>query len=261
MKYSSSFKLFLFTLFLFNYFFTYSQEILLNKNEGPLFVKWEPKLIESKHVLNLTCPAIDTVRIAVIGLGNRGQMALERLPKIPNVRIVAIADIDSSKVSKAITNFFSDSSLTVPERYFNEEDWKLICQRKDIDLVYVCTHWELHTPIAVYAMEHDKHVALEVPAALTIKECWQLVKTAEKTRKHCIQLENCMYDFFEITVLNMVQKGLLGDLVHTEGAYIHDLRELNFSSTYYWDHWRLRRLKSTDGNTYPTHGLGTLLIC
>ena len=65
-----------------------------------------------------------------------------------------------------------------------------------------------------------------------------------------------MYDFFEITVLNMVQKGLLGDLVHTEGAYIHDLRELNFSSTYYWDHWRLRRLKSTDGNTYPTHGLG-----
>jgi len=258
MKHFPLFKSVLLTLFIVNFLFISSQEILLDQKEGPLFVKWDKQVKESKHVLNLTCPAIDTVRIAVIGLGNRGQMALERLPKIPNVRIVAIADIDSAKVKKSIANYFADSPNKIPATYFKADDWKLICNRKDIDLVYVCTHWELHAPIAVYAMEHDKHVAVEVPAALTIKECWQLVKTAEKTRKHCIQLENCMYDFFEITVLNMAQQGLLGEIVHTEGAYIHDLRELNFSSTYYWDYWRLRRLKSTDGNTYPTHGLGPL---
>ena len=85
-------------------------------------------------------------------------------------------------------------------------------------------------------MKNDKHVAVEVPAAMTVKDCWKLVKTAEKTRKHCIQLENCMYDFFEITVLNMSQNNLFGDLVHAEGAYIHDLRALNFSNTYYWEH-------------------------
>jgi hypothetical protein len=78
---------------------------------------------------------------------------------------------------------------------------------------------------------------------MTVKDCWKLVKTAEKTRKHCIQLENCMYDFFEITVLNMSQNNLFGDLVHAEGAYIHDLRALNFSNTYYWNHWRLNNLQ------------------
>ena len=105
-------------------------------------------------------------------------------------------------------------------------------------------------------MEHGKHVATEVPAALTVEECWDLVNTAEKTRKHCIQLENCIYDFFEITTLNMAQKGLFGDIVHVEGAYIHDLRWLNFDLDGYWNMWRLKHLEKSDGNTYPTHGLG-----
>jgi len=106
-------------------------------------------------------------------------------------------------------------------------------------------------------MEHGKHVALEVPAALTIDECWQLVNTAERTRRHCMQLENCNYDFFEMATLNMAQKGLFGEIVHVEGAYIHDLRFLNFNDTTgYWNMWRLKHLEKEDGNTYPTHGLG-----
>ena len=95
-------------------------------------------------------------------------MALERLLRIPNVRIVAIADIDSSKVVGQLLTFFLILHLQFPRDTLMKIG-ELICQKKDIDLVYVCTHWELHTPIAVYAMEHDKHVALEVPAALTIK--------------------------------------------------------------------------------------------
>ena len=232
---------------------------IVTQNNG-LFQVWNSKdvLSQTSHMLEHTVKPMDTVRIGVIGLGNRGQMALERLPKIVGVQIKAISDIDSSKVNQSAERYFLNDNLKVPDLYYGSYDWKSICERDDIDLIYVCTHWELHTPIAVYAMNHGKHVAVEVPAALTIKECWELVKTAEKTKKHCIQLENCMYDFFEISVHNMAKKGLFGELVHTEGAYIHDLRALNFSDTYYWNHWRLKRLQKTDGNTYPTHGLGPL---
>jgi predicted dehydrogenase len=102
-------------------------------------------------------------------------------------------------------------------------------------------------------------VALEVPAALTVDECWQLVNTAEKTRRHCIQLENCNYDFFEMATLNMAQQGVFGEIVHAEGAYIHDLRFLNFNdSTGYWNMWRLKHNRQENGNLYPTHGLGPI---
>ena len=205
-------------LFSFNAQSRYSE----NNFYDSLFVQWNNTLEENHRALALSCPKIDTVRIAVIGLGNRGQSALGRLPNIPGVKIIAIADIDTNKVNYQYEK---------PVKYYGKEDWKVICQRNDIDLIYVCTHWELHSPIAIYAMKNDKHVAVEVPAAMTVKDCWKLVKTAEKTRKHCIQLENCIYDFFEITVLNMSQNNLFGDLVHAEGAYIHDLRALNFSST------------------------------
>ncbi|MDG2343632.1 MAG: Gfo/Idh/MocA family oxidoreductase [Flavobacteriales bacterium] len=248
-------------------FFSFQFSILisaqLNNNQKvvseSLFINWDNTFEEPKNtVLELVCPKIDTVKIAVIGLGNRGAMALDRLPQIPNVKIVAIADVDSNKVNNCLETYFDDKGYSIPFPYYKTDDWKLICQRNDIDLIYICTHWQLHTPIAVYAMEHDKHVAVEVPAALTIEECWRLVNTAEKTRKHCIQLENCMYDFFELTALNMVQQNLFGEIVHVEGAYIHDLRSLNFHDTYYWNHWRLKQLQVNDGNTYPTHGLGPI---
>ena len=110
-------------------------------------------------------------------------MALERLPNIKGVKVIAIADIDSNKVNSSFHKYFEQHEFFKPDRYYLENDWKEICKRSDIDLIYVCTHWDLHTPIAVYAMENNRHVAVEVPAALTVKECWNLVKTSEKTRK------------------------------------------------------------------------------
>ena len=104
-------------------------------------------------------------------------------------------------------------------------------------------------------MEAGKHVAIEVPAAKTLKECWQLVKTSEATKKHCMMMANCCYDFFEIMTLNMAQQGYFGELIHGEGAYIHDLLELNFSKTGYYDMWRLKE-NFRNGNLYATHGLG-----
>ena len=209
-------------------------------------------------VIELRCKPIDTVRIGIIGLGMRGSDAVDRLPYVDGIKIVALCDVVPANVERA-QKILHDKGLPKADGYTDSLDWKKICERTDIDLIYVCTHWDLHTPIAVYAMEHGKHVAVEVPAAITIEQCWQLVNTSEKTRKHCMQLENCNYDFFEMATLNMAQKGLFGEVVHCEGAYIHDLRWLNFDDTTgYWHMWRLKHNTNRNGNLYPTHGLGPI---
>ncbi|MCY2930164.1 MAG: Gfo/Idh/MocA family oxidoreductase [Planctomycetota bacterium] len=209
-------------------------------------------------VIELRCPPIETVRVAFIGLGMRGSEAVNRYSYIEGVKIVALCDVVPANVEKA-QNVLKERGLPKADGYTGPDDWKTICQRNDVDLVYVCTHWDLHTPIAVYAMEHGKHAAVEVPAALTLQQCWQLVETSERTRKHCMQLENCNYDFFEMATLNMAQKGLFGQIVHGEGAYIHDLRGMNFDEKgSYWQMWRLRHNQARNGNLYPTHGLGPI---
>ena len=130
----------------------------------------------------------------------------------------------------------------------------------DIDLVYNVTDWAHHTPICVYAMEHGKHAFMEVPAAVTVEECWQLVETAERMRRHCMMLENCNYGDTELLMYNLCQSGTLGELVHAECAYIHDLRWNCYETGEdgYWNHWRLRFNAAHKGNGYPTHGFGPI---
>jgi len=151
--------------------------------------------------------------------------------------------------------------LPKAKEYSGNDGWKALCESNEIDLVYICTPWPLHTPMAVYAMNHGKHAATEVPATVNLDQSWQLVETSEKTKKHCMMLENCCYDFFELLTLNMARQGLLGEIIHVEGAYLHDLRELNFSKTGYVDMWRLKQNASRNGNLYPTHGLGPIAQC
>ncbi len=218
--------------------------------------------VGQKDVIELRTEAIDTVRIGFIGLGQRGTGAIFRYTNIEGVKIVAICDIVPEYVEIAQKRI-TDANLPKADEYTDDQDWKTICERDDIDLIYVTTNWALHTQIAKYAMEHGKHVAVEVPAALTIEDCWTLVNTAEKTQKHCMMLENCNYDFFELTTLNMAQKGLFGEIKHVEGAYIHDLRWLNFAEnkndfTGYVNNWRLEQNAENNGNLYPTHGLGPI---
>jgi predicted dehydrogenase len=215
-----------------------------------------------EDVIELRAEPIDTVRMAIIGLGMRGKGAVNRYTFIDGTKIVALCDLEPSNLEKA-NKILTDKGFPAADVYTGAEDYKTICERDDIDLIYICTNWAMHTPIAVYAMEHGKHVASEVPAALTIEECWQLVNTSERTRKHCMQLENCNYDFFEMATLNMAQKGLFGEIIHGEGAYIHDLRFLNFAEyepgkPAYHDMWRLKHLESRNGNLYPTHGFGPI---
>jgi len=206
------------------------------------------------NMCGYAAPKLETVRIGFVGLGNRGADAVERMRHIEGVEIKALCDIRPEKVNAVRKTL--ENSPHHPEIYSgNAEDWKKLCERSDIDLVYIATPWSLHTPIAVYAMNQGKHACTEVPAAKTLEECWQLVDTSERTKKHCMILENCCYDFFELLTLNMVRQGLLGDIVHGEGAYIHDLLDGNFSKTKYYDMWRLKE-NFRNGNLYPTHGLG-----
>jgi len=212
----------------------------------------------NKSVMGLACEPLKTVRIAIIGLGMRGSEAVRRLLQIEGVQINALCDL--------VPEFVDEANKRVRESGQNEaagftgvDDWMKVCERDDIDLVYSCTPWGLHTPIAIYAMKHGKHIASEVPAAVTTDECWQLVNTAEETQRHCMMLENCCYDFFELATLNMARQGLFGEILHAEGAYIHDLRELKFLDQKdggYYNHWRLEFSKKHNGNLYPTHGLG-----
>ena len=206
------------------------------------------------NMCGFAAPRLDTVRIGFIGLGNRGPGAVERMKHIEGTDIKALCDIRPEKVNAVKKSL--EGSVHQPAVYTGgSEEWKKMCDRKDIDLVYIATPWALHTPMAVYAMNQGKHVCVEVPAAKTIAECWQLVNTSERTRRHCIILENCCYDFFELLTLNMNRQGLFGEIVHGEGAYIHTLLDSNFSKTQYYDMWRLKE-NMRNGNLYPTHGLG-----
>jgi predicted dehydrogenase len=200
-------------------------------------------------------PKIDTVRIGYIGLGNRGSAAVERITYLQGIEVKALCDIRPEMVA-ATQERIKDSGYN-PHVYTGSADaWKQLCERDDIDLVYIATPWDLHTPIAVYAMLHGKHVATEIPAAVTVEECWQLVETSEKTKKHCVLLENCCYDFFELLTLNMARQGFFGDIVHCEGAYIHDILPSLFNKKARYDLWRLKQNAHRNGNLYPTHGLG-----
>lgn len=204
-------------------------------------------------MIGFAAPAIDTVRVGFIGLGMRGADAVSRFTHIPGTKITAICDIDSARTANAARPV-EEAGMPAPTLYFGSEDaWKQLCDRDDIDLVYIATDWLNHAPMALYAMEHGKHTAIEVPAALTLEEIWQLVDASERTRKHCMQLENCVYDFFELNTLNMAQQGLFGEVLHVEGSYIHDLTEF---WPLYWNNWRMDYNSKHRGDVYPTHGMG-----
>jgi len=208
-------------------------------------------------VLELKTDPIPVVRIAFIGLGMRGPGAVERMTHIDGVQIVALCDVEKDRVEAANQILVKKGMPKAQEFYGDTSVWRKVTALPNVDLVYVATDWKHHAVIGVQAMKDGKNVAIEVPAANSMQEIWDLINTSEQTRKHCMQLENCVYDFFELTTLNMVQQGLLGDIVHGEGAYIHNL------SPYweqYWHNWRMDFNRTHRGDVYPTHGLGPICL-
>ena len=211
-------------------------------------------------------PAIPTVRIGIIGLGDRGSGAVERLSYIEGVEIKALGDLRKVAVDGSQKYLASIGKPAAQEFFGDDFSWKKLVELPDLDLIYICTPWVWHTQMAVYAMENGKHTTCEVPIARTIDEAWHLVETSELTKKHCMMLENCCYDFFELLTLNMARQGMFGDIIHGEGAYIHNLMGMNFKKPLddkqtdgaYTGMWRLKENATRNGNLYPTHGLGPI---
>jgi len=210
-------------------------------------------------------PLRRNLRIGLVGLGQRGADALHTLSLLPHVEVTAICDFHEERVALQKKWLRANKKRLPKKSFFGAEGWKALCDC-DIDLVYNATPWALHVPVALYAMEHGKAVATEVPAAFTVEDCWALVETAERTGLPCMQLENCCYGETELLTLQLIRAGMFGELKHAACAYLHDLRkwcyddlvmdEIAYGKTGYFDHWRLKWNEIHKGNQYPTHGLG-----
>ncbi|MCF6441434.1 Gfo/Idh/MocA family oxidoreductase [Pseudoalteromonas luteoviolacea] len=211
---------------------------------------------KGKSVIGLIAPKMDIVRVAFIGVGQRGYGHVKRMSHIDGAEIVALCDTHQEVLERS-AKFLTDKGLKKPALYgAGEFAYKEMLAREDIDIVIISTPWKWHAPMAIDTMESGKHAFVEVPLALTVEEMWQIVDTAERTQKNCMMMENVNYGRDELMVLNMVRQGIFGELLHGEAAYIHELRwqmkELEHKTGSWRTEWHTRR----DGNLYPTHGLG-----
>ena len=223
------------------------------RTENVIYVDVPERPAGQESVVGLAADPIETVRIGVIGLGMRGASAVDRLTYVPDAKVTALCDLQEDKVENSV-QILKRRGIDQVQTFGGAEDsWRGLCESPEVDLVYICTDWKTHVPMALYAMECGKHVAVEVPAANTLDEIWALIDMSEKTRRHCMMLENCIYDFFEMSTLAMVQAGVLGEVIHVEGAYHHCL-DPYWSE--YWNSWRLEYNKDFRGDVYPTHGIG-----
>ncbi len=208
---------------------------------------------EAQTMMNVPFAATDP-RIGLIGTGGRGTSLLENF-LAADVKVTALCDVVAEKAQHA-QSLVEKAGQKTPTLYTNgDHDFENLLSRDDIDVAVMATPWRWHVPMAVSAMNKGKHAFTEVPAATTIEDCWKLVDTSEKTRRHCIMMENCCYGFNELMVLAMVRAGVFGELLYGEAAYLHDLRSELFSNQGE-GLWRRWVHTERDGNLYPTHGLG-----
>lgn len=203
----------------------------------------------------LAAPPIETVRIGFVGVGLQGGSHVRNFLKIDGVEVVAICDVDAPRAQE-VAGWVTEDGRPAPTLYTaGDRDYERMCGTEDLDLVFIATPWDWHVPMCVTAMETGSHAATEVPAAYTLEDCWRLVETAEAQQKHCVMMENCNYDRPEMLVFNLAKQGLLGEILHAECGYLHDLRAIKFSDTNE-GLWRLDHSTRRDANLYPTHGLG-----
>jgi len=229
-------------------------------NEGTIVVDTPVRPEGQKSALQLSLPKKELVRVGFVGLGMRGPSAVERWTVIDGTQVVALCDYEAER-AEYCQRYLREKGLPPAYIFSGEFGYKALCERADIDIVYIAADWDHHFPIAQYALEHGKNVAIEVPSAMNLEQCWTLINLAEQKQLHCMILENCCYDWYEMTALNMAQKGVFGEVIRGAGAYIHDLEP-------FWDEywknpeekdqlgWRLFYNRHSRGDVYATHGMG-----
>ncbi|HSM06029.1 MAG TPA: Gfo/Idh/MocA family oxidoreductase, partial [Longimicrobiales bacterium] len=198
---------------------------------------------------------MDVVRVGFVGVGLQGGAHVRNFLRIDGVEILAIGDIREDRAREVASWVEADGRRSPTLFTRGEWDFVRMCEEEELDLVFTATPWRWHVPVCLAAMENGKHAATEVPAAYTVEDCWKLVEHAERYEKHCVMMENCNYDRPEMMVFNLARQGLLGEILHAECGYLHDLRAIKFSETGE-GLWRRDHSMERNGNLYPTHGLG-----
>lgn len=230
-------------------------------DKGTIVIDSPERPAGQETALGLTVPKMKAVRVAFVGLGMRGPGAVERFSHIPGVEVVALCDYEPERAERC-QQILRKAGLKPADVYSGPDGYKEVCARPDVDLVYVATDWDHHFPVAKAALESGKNTAIEVPSAMNLEQCWELINLSEKNRKHCMILENCCYDWFELRALNMAQQGVFGEVLRAQGAYIHNLDDFWGA---YWSNpendpdklgWRMKYNKENRGDVYATHGLG-----
>lgn len=208
----------------------------------------------------LAAPANEVVRIGFVGVGGMGTAHVRNLVRIEGCVVAAVCDVVAAHAEQA-AQIVEDAGHPPPVLYTRgETDFERLCAEADLDLVYTATPWRWHVPVCVAAMRAGKHAATEVPAAYTLDGCWELVETAEAARRHCVMMENVNYGRSELLCLHLVRQGLLGEVLHAECGYLHDLRAIKFADEGE-GLWRRAHSWTRNGNLYPTHGLGPVANC
>ncbi|MEV5886083.1 Gfo/Idh/MocA family oxidoreductase [Streptomyces sp. NPDC052020] len=199
-----------------------------------------------------------TVRVGVIGLGNRGAGMIPGWAAVPGCTVTAVCDIRADRAKRAADRLVSRGEPRPAEFGGSADAYTEMLRRDDIDLVYIATPWEFHHEQGRAALLSGKHAMVELPVATELRELWDLVDTSERTRRHLMLAENCCYGRNELAVLKMAHDGLFGDVTNGHGGYLHDLRELLFSDTYYTDSWRRLWHTRSTASLYPMHGLAPI---
>lgn len=216
--------------------------------------------LEATYMGDYAAPKLETVRAAFIGVGARGGYHLKFLAALPNTEVVAICDLYEDLVNEKVgwvKEVATDDRHQNIKLYWGDEDrWRTMLQETKPDVVFIATNWLNHAPMAIESMKRGAHAFVEVPIAVTIQEMWDIVDTSERTQKHCMMLENVNYGRDELLFLNMCRKRLIGEPLHGEAAYIHELRWQMEEQHRGTGSWRTYHYATRNGNLYPTHGLG-----
>lgn len=214
----------------------------------------------SSYMGDHAAPKIKNIRAAFIGVGARGGYHMSFFASLPNTEVVAISDLykDNTKKwkDKAIEIGLGSRHTNVQTYHGGEDLWKKMLEEVKPDVVFISTNWQNHALMAIESMNQGAHAFVEVPIAVTLNEMWDIVDTSERTQKHCMMMENVNYSRDELMFLNMVRQGVVGELLHAEAAYIHELRWQMDEQDRGTGSWRTHHYANRNGNLYPTHGLG-----
>ena len=224
----------------------------------PSLYSFKSRSSDQKYMGDFASPKLKNIKAAFIGVGYRGKGHLNLFASLTGTEVVAISDLyeDNIKASMKILEKLNKPVDKIKTYWGGENKWKTMLNEVKPDIVFISTDWNSHGEMAIETMKNNAHAFVEVPLALSIKQLWEIVDTSEKYNKHCMMMENVNYGREELMFLNIIRNGHLGDLLHAEAAYIHDLRFQMFEEERGTGSWRTLQYEKKKGNLYPTHGLG-----